>query len=405
MSSFDIVIVGGGMVGATLACTLADTPLRVALLERSKLDLGWPAEGFDLRVSAITRGSQRIFETVGVWDAMVAERVSPFREMHVWDAGGSGVVHFDSADLGDNTLGHIVENRVIQKALYARLTQAQNVDLLIPATIERIERTADAVRIVTSQEQSLSASLLVGADGSNSWVRSDAGVQVRTWSYEQSAVVTYVHSEFPHRETAWQRFLPGGPLAFLPLTDGFSSIVWSTTPEHAAQLLELDDAAFGLALSDAFENTLGRIDQVGPRAAFPLRFLQTSAYVKPHLALVGDAAHTIHPLAGQGVNLGLSDVAALAEIIDEALRRGQDIGDMRVLRRYERWRKADNLAMLNSVNGFRRLFGTNMFLVRWLRSWGMNLTDGFVPVKGLIMRQAMGLSGDLPKLARGVALR
>ena len=405
MTNFDIVIVGGGMVGATLACALADTPLRVALLERRGPETDWPGDGFDLRVSAITRGSQRIFEAVGAWEAMAAERVSPFREMHVWDAGGNGVVHFDSADLGDNTLGHIVENRVIQRALYARLAQAENVELLIPASIERVDRQVDRVQVVTAEQQSLSCALLVGADGSNSWVRNNAGIQTRGWSYEQSAVVTYVHSERSHRETAWQRFLPGGPLAFLPLTDGFSSIVWSTTPEHAAELIDMDEAAFALALGEAFEHTLGAIDQVGPRAAFHLRFLQTTAYVQSRLALVGDAAHTIHPLAGQGVNLGLSDVAALAEVLDEALRRGQDIGDMRVLRRYERWRKADNLAMLNVVNAFRRLFGTNMFLVRWVRSWGMNLTDTLAPVKGLVMRQAMGLGGDLPKLARGRTLR
>lgn len=220
------------------------------------------------------------------------------------------------------------------------------------------------------------------------------------WNYHQKAVVAHVRPEKSHQETAWQRFLPSGPLAFLPLHDGRCSIVWSTTPEQADALLALEASAFAEALAEAFDQRLGSILEVGRRGAFPLRLQHAQTYVKPGLALIGDAAHVVHPLAGQGVNLGLLDAAALAEVILDALNAGQDFASFKTLRRYERWRKGDNLLMLAVMDGFKRLFGTALPPVRLLRNIGLNLTDAAGPLKHLIARRAMGLDGDLPRLAQ-----
>ena len=398
---YDVVIAGGGMVGATLACALGNSPLSVALLEDTPLECIRPGAELDLRVSAITRASQRIFAAVGAWEGMLSWRVSPFREMRVWDAGGSGQIHFDSAALGEPLLGWIIENRVIQTALLEQVKTLDNVELLCPANLSLASVREQGVHIQLQDGGELSARLLVGADGADSRVRHWARVDVGGWGYGQKAVVAAVGTEQPHQETAWQRFLPTGPLAFLPLHDGRCSIVWSTTLTQAEYLLELDEDAFALALGEAFEWRLGEITQVGPRGAFPLRLQHAHTYVKPHIALVGDAAHVVHPLAGQGVNLGLLDAAALAEVLLAAVAAGQDIGLLQVLRRYERWRKGENLLMLGVMDGFKRLFGSSLPPVRWLRNMGLNLTDMAGPVKDLIARRAMGLEGDLPRLARG----
>jgi 2-octaprenylphenol hydroxylase len=398
---YDMVIAGGGMVGAALACALGNSPMSVALLEDTPLERSRPGAELDLRVSAITRASQRIFAAVGAWEGMLSWRVSPFREMRVWDAGGSGQIHFDSAALGEPLLGWIIENRVIQTALLEQVRELGNVELLCPAKLSLAGVREQGVHLQLQDRRELFARLLVGADGADSRVRHWARVDVGGWGYQQKAVVAAVGTEKPHRETAWQRFLPTGPLAFLPLHDGRCSIVWSTTLAQAEYLLELDEDAFALALGEAFGWHLGEITQVGPRGAFPLRLQHAHAYVKPHIALVGDAAHVVHPLAGQGVNLGLLDAAALAEVLLAAVAAGQDIGSLQVLRRYERWRKGENLLMLGVMDGFKRLFGSSLPPVRWLRNFGLNLTDRAGPVKNLIARRAMGLEGDLPKLARG----
>jgi len=387
---YDLIIVGGSMVGASLACALADSGLRIAVLDARRFQSDWPAEGFDLRVSAITRASEAFLQQLNAWPADHAERVSPFREMHVWDATGDGVIHFDSAELGEVTLGHIVENRVLIKCLHRQIDAAKNIDYLAPVTPAAIAFEDQQVRLILEEDEPLTAKLLVGADGGNSWVRRQAGISVRGWDYDQAALVTYVKTEQFHQETAWQRFLPDGPLAFLPLSEGYSSIVWSTSPQHAQQLQQLDDAAFRQELAASFGHTLGGIEQSGPRAVFPLRFFETEHYIRPRLALVGDAAHTIHPLAGQGVNLGFADAQSLAQVIREAQQQHQDFGALPVLRRYERWRRADNRAMLIAMDGFKRLFGSQWGPLRWLRNSGLNLTNRLASIKKIIMQQAMG---------------
>ncbi len=398
---FDIVIAGGGMVGATLACALRDSGLRIAVVEARRPARDWPQDSVDLRVSAISVASERIFRALGAWPAMAARGISPFLEMQVWDAGGSGSIHFDSADLGQPRLGHIIENRVIQAALLDQLDTCEAVELISPAVLASWQRHEEGLRLQLEDGSELRTRLLVGADGGASRVRTLAGIATRGWSYEQRAVVAVVETRLSHEQTAWQRFLPTGPLAFLPLRDGRSSIVWSTTPQRAEALLAMDEAAFCKTLGEAFDLRLGRILAAGPRAAFPLRLQHALRYVDHRLALVGDAAHMIHPLAGQGVNLGLLDAAALAQVIGEAVAAGRDFAAPTTLRRYERWRKGDNLLTMGVMDGFKRLFGNDWPPLRLARNLGLRLADRAVPVKNRLMRHAMGLREDLPALARG----
>ncbi len=397
----DVVVIGGGMVGATLAALLSDNaPLRVAVVEPVPPQLDWPEDSADLRVSALTAASQRIFEALGIWPAMAALGVSPFHEMRVWDAAGSGEIHFDCADIGERRLGHIVENRVMQRVLFERLQSAANVRIFCPAAFERLATDGAGAEVGLSDGTSIRARLVVAADGAGSKARTLAGIDVRGWSYDQKAIVATVATERSHQTTAWQRFLPDGPLAFLPLRDGRSSIVWSTRPEHAERLLAADPAAFMSELGEAYAHRLGRITGCGPRAAFPLRLQYANSYIGTRIALVGDAAHAIHPLAGQGVNLGMLDAAALAEVLRDASAQGRDVGATPALRCYERWRKGDNLMMMLVMDGFKRLFGATAPPLRLARNLGLTLTDNAVPVKNLIIRHAMGLKGDLPRIAR-----
>jgi len=388
------------MVGTTLACALKDSGMKIGLIEAKPPADIRADDPVDLRVSAITRASQQIFTALGAWPGMAARRISPFREMQVWDAGGEGRIHFDAAELGEDALGHIIENAVVQQALWEALLTGGGVELLCPASVSALQREEDGICCHLQDGRALRTRLLVGADGAQSRVRHFARVQARGWPYDQQALVATVVTERSHRETAWQRFLPSGPLAFLPLHDGRSSIVWSTTPEQARQLLAEDEESFCRQLELAFAATLGRIESCGDRAAFPLRLQYVDDYVQPGLALIGDAAHTVHPLAGQGVNLGILDAASLAEVLLEARAQGKDIAALKVLRRYERWRKGHNLMMMATMDGFKRLFGATWEPLRWMRNAGLNLTDALPPVKQLIMNHAMGRSGDLPALAR-----
>lgn len=390
---FDIVIVGGGMVGTALACALSkNDALNIAIIENREPELNWDNSSFDQRVSAITRGSQHLFEQLGVWQAMHADRISPYSEMFVWDATGDGHIHFDCADVGEPNLGHIIENRVITRALTQRVEQLDNVHLFCPAKPIQLAQENSIIQLELEDGNILETTLVIGADGANSWVRQQASIETTTRDYNQRAVVTTVKTSLPHQETAWQRFLPTGPLAFLPLTDNYSSIVWSTTPEQAQELLDLDDKEFKSALANAFDHKLGDITELGHRAAFPLKGQHAKHYVKPHLALVGDAAHTIHPLAGQGVNLGFADINTLAEVILEDQKNGKAIGSLKALRRYERSRRGDNLLMLESMGAFKTLFSNENTGLSKLRNLGLSITNKVAPAKQLFMRHAMGLT-------------
>lgn len=397
---FDILVVGGGMVGAAFACACLGKGWRIAVVEVHEPQRDWPAGEVDLRVSALNRASQRILERLGVWDRIAQLGVSPYREMRVWDAVGGGDIHFDSAELGEPDLGHIVENRVTQLALWERLEGSGEVELLHPVDVVDVELTTDAALLDLKDGRRISARLLVAADGRDSRVRGRAGIATRGWLYDQQAIVANVQVQEWHQETAWQRFLPTGPLAFLPLRDGRCSIVWSATEFRAEELQRLGEIEFRSELEEAIDGRLGSIGEIGPRAAFGLRMQHAKQYVKPRLALIGDAAHAVHPLAGQGVNLGFLDAAELAAALDQARDGGRDIGGLWALRHYERARRGDNMLMLAAMDGFKRMFSNALPPLVALRSAGLSIVDRLAPIKHLFMRHALGLGDDMPPLAR-----
>lgn len=401
----DLIIVGAGMVGSALALALEHSGLEILVVDGGPLSVKpFAAEGaFEPRVSALSAASQRILERLGVWDGIAARRVSPYRDMRVWDGSGTGSVHFAAASVHAEVLGHIVENRVVQDALLDRLHDSQ-IGLLGSARLERLRRSGDGWLLTLADGRELRAPLLVAADGANSAVRRLAGCATREWDYLHHAIVTSVRCERPHQETAWQRFTDDGPLAFLPLArqgdQHWCSIVWSTVPAEAERLMALDDEAFRHELGKAFEWRLGQVTGADPRLCIPLRQRHAKRYVESGLALIGDAAHSIHPLAGQGVNLGFLDAAVLAEVLQHALQRGEQANDVRVLSRYERRRMPHNLAMMAAMEGFERLFQADPLPIRLLRNSGLNWVDELPDAKALFVRRALGLVGDLPALAQ-----
>lgn len=398
---FDIVIVGGGLAGAALAAALGGSSLRVALVESQPLSLTWPTladsvDGFDARVSALTAASQQWLEQLGAWASVTERRLQPYRHMAVWDGEGTGAIAFDAGQVNQSALGHIVENGLLQCALLHCVSRHPNLQVLSPVKVAGFDRSGERVIVRLEDGRELHAALLVGADGGQSPVRDWAGIRTREWDYGHRAIVATVATELPHGATARQIFRREGPLALLPLATAddsqrFCSIVWSTVPEEAQTLLAMDDDAFAAALGRAFEHRLGAITAVSRRRDFPLRARHAGDYTAPGLALIGDAAHTIHPLAGQGINLGLLDAQVLAEEIRRAHQRGLGPADARALARYQRRRKGDNLAALATMEGFKRLFGANDLHLRWLRNTGLNWVDRAAPVKRLLIRQAMGL--------------
>jgi len=399
---YDIIIIGGGMVGLTLACALGKQQFKVAVVEAFQPEDINKVDDYELRVSAISKSSQQIFQNVNAWSGMLNRRACAYQHMHVWDATGDGSIHFDAADLGLDSLGHIIENKVIQFSLLEQCLKLPDVDWLCPQQVKDIGFSESHQKVTLVDGTVLSAKLLVGADGANSRVRDAAEIELNTSAYEQKAVVAVVKSTLHHKDTAWQRFLPSGPLAFLPLSDGSCSIVWSAEDQRADELIEIDEALFIAELQSAFDNTLGKIEKVSQRAAFPLVRRHANEYVKQGLALVGDAAHTIHPLAGQGVNLGLMDAAALAEVILEARSQGENIASLTTLRKYERWRRADNSLMMYSMSGFKNLFSNEQAGLSLIRNSGLNIVNSLGPVKNKLMRHALGLEGDLPEMAKSI---
>ncbi|MPQ65447.1 2-octaprenyl-3-methyl-6-methoxy-1,4-benzoquinol hydroxylase [Pseudomonas sp. MWU12-2323] len=401
----DVLIVGAGMVGSALALALKDSGLEILLLDGSPLSVKPfdPQAAFEPRVSALSAASQRILERLGVWDGISARRASPYRDMQVWDGSGTGQIHFSAASVHAEVLGHIVENRVVQDALLERLHDC-DMGLLANARLEQMRRSGDDWLLTLADGRKLRAPLVIAADGANSAVRRLAGCATREWDYLHHAIVTSVRSSQPHQMTAWQRFTDDGPLAFLPLErDGqqdWCSIVWSTTPEQAQRLMLLEEEAFCRELERAFEGRLGTVLSADSRLCVPLRQRHAKRYVAEGLALIGDAAHTIHPLAGQGVNLGFLDAAVLAEELLHACERGERLADVRVLSRFERRRMPHNLGLMAAMEGFERLFQADSLALRWLRNTGLKSVEQMPEAKALFVRRALGLTGDLPELAR-----
>jgi 2-octaprenylphenol hydroxylase len=399
--SADIAVVGGGMVGAALACGLAQQGFDVALLELREPVEDWPQDSYDLRVSAITRASQHIFEHLHAWQGMLDRRATPYQKMQVWDATGSGQIQFDAADIAEPELGHIIENRIIQRSLWDQMEQLGRLQIICPARVEALTTDEHSNSLLTLEDGGqLQVSLVVAADGANSALREMAGIGTRGWLYDQTAVVATVRAEYGHQDTAWQKFMPTGPLALLPTGKDLFSIVWSTSPEQATELLEMSEQDFNALLTQTSEHRLGELKILGQRGAFPLRLQHANTYIKPGLALVGDAAHVIHPLAGQGVNLGLLDAATLIDVLVEARIRKRVLGGFPNLRRYERARMGDNVIMQTAMDGFKRLFSNQLLPLKLARNLGLGMVDHAPSIKHMIARQALGTSGELPSLAK-----
>lgn len=396
---YDLIIVGGGMVGAALACAAADAGMRICILEAREPQRSWPLDEVDLRVSALTRASQRMLENLHVWSRMTEMRISPYTHMQVWDAEGSGRIDFNAAEIGEPDLGHIVENRVTQLALWERLEALPNVRLHCPASVATLQLEPLPGVVLQGGEQ-ITGKLIVAADGRDSQMREMADIGTKGWDYDQHAIVATVKPARHHQQTARQRFMPRGPLALLPIDDGRCSIVWSTSPSQANELMALSDALFCDQLTLASEAILGEMVEVGPRGLFPLRLGHAQTYCRPGFVLVGDAAHAMHPLAGQGVNLGFMDAMTLADVIIEAHAAGRAIGSMVTLRRYERARKGPNLAMLAAMDAFKRIFSNDLMPLKLMRNLGLDLVNRSGIVKHQLIRRAMGMSGELPRLAR-----
>ena len=398
---FDVVIVGAGIAGGALAVALSGAGLNLALVEaqplpNEALPRSYGVHDFDPRVSALTARSRRFLDELGVWQDIAAYRSCAYRHMTVWDAEGTGEIEFDHRDVDAPELGHIVENRAIVLPLARRLAAAPDITLFNPRKVQDCQRQPDDSHMLTLDDGTrIQAPLIVAADGALSPLRAMTGFATREWDYGHRAIVATVAHARDHEHTAWQRFLPSGPLALLPLPgDGagnYCSIVWSIEESLADEMLALEDAAFCAELERASEGRLGQFTATSKRSGFPLRQRHAVDYVQPGIALVGDAAHTIHPLAGQGVNLGLADVALLAREILAAVTRDVAPGDIASLQRYQRQRKSDNLLMMAAMDGFKRLFEADALPLRWLRNAGMRGIGAAGPLKQQLMRHAMGL--------------
>lgn len=396
---FDIVIVGAGIAGSALALALRDSGWSVALVEAGDarppaLPPGRDLLDFDRRVVALNPRSRELLRGWGAWPAVAAYRSCAYRHMSVWDGEGTAGVEFDAAEVGREDLGSIVENRALVGALLDALAGQRQQEWLTGQAVTDCRPAGDGWRLELASGRALEAALVVAADGAQSPLREMIGLPVREWDYGHRAIVATVELDVSHRDTAWQRFSDTGPLALLPLPGTaerhFCSIVWSQREAHATELLALDDGAFCAALERACEGRPGRIVASSPRVGIPLRQRHAVDYVRPGVALIADAAHTIHPLAGQGLNLGLQDVAVLAAELRTARRRGLSPGELSVLRRYQRQRKGENLLMMAAMEGFKRLFEAPEPPLRWLRNEGMRRFARAPLLKQQVMHRAMG---------------
>jgi len=386
----DAIVVGGGAIGAALALALARNDFDVALIEKSA-PKPWRAEDdVDLRVVAIAPDTRDLLADLDVWNAMASARIGPYRRMRVWDATAPGELAFDAAEQGAAALGWIVENKLIQHMLWQAIGAEPRVRLLCPADVAEIENSDDAATATLADGTRLRARVLIAADGAESPLRAKLAISCSERDYAQRAVVAHVATERAHEHTAWQRFLPGGPLAFLPLGDGRCSIVWSLPNDEAARILALDDEAFRAELGAASDFRLGAITAATARAAFPLRLRLAEKYVAGRSVLAGDAAHVVHPLAGQGMNLGFRDVACLRRVLRDARERASDIGATHVLRRYERERRSENALAARGLDAIERVFDTGHPAIAALRGAGLAIADRVAPLKQLFAAAAAG---------------
>jgi 2-octaprenyl-6-methoxyphenol hydroxylase len=401
---FDLLIIGGGMVGASLACALGNQPLRVGVIEaipfRSESQ-----PSYDDRSIALAYGARKIFEGMGLWQ-QVQKIVTPIKKIHVSDRGHFGATRMDAAREGYPALGYVVENRHIGQLFANTLASLPNVELICPAKLQNFTINADEAEVVIERDgkiETLSTKLIVGADGGRSVVRQLAGIDHTSDDYNQNAVIANVTPGKDHQNIAYERFTDNGPLALLPMSEGRCSLVWTVDRDNIETVMAWDDKTFLTQLQQRFGMRLGTLQKVGRRNAYPLALVRAVEHIRPRLALIGNAAHVLHPIAGQGFNLGIRDVAALAQVIVEA--KEQDIGAIAVLNQYDAWRKHDQDCVTSLTDGLVRIFSNQITPLVIGRNSGLLAMDMIPPVKRMLMRQTMGLAGKLPKLARGIPLR
>jgi 2-octaprenyl-6-methoxyphenol hydroxylase len=399
----ELLVAGGGLTGLLLGVACASAGLAVAVVDPQE-PAALVAEEFDGRSSAIAYGSRNVLNSIGIWSEIAAE-AEPILEIRVVDDNAPLYLHYDHRELETGTaLGYIVENRILRRALTERATSIPNLSFLAPLAVESISGSPLATTALLSNGRPLRARLVAAADGQKSPLRRSAGIRTTEFRYPQTSIVTTVRQERPHRGIAVEHFLPAGPFAILPMTADRSSIVWTERSELAPRLIALPEAAFTAELAARFGDFLGIVEPIGPRWSYPLALVLAERYVAPRMVLVGEAAHLIHPIAGQGLNLGIRDVAVLAELVIDARRLGLDIGNESILQRYQQWRRFDVLALVAVTDSLNRLFSTSVAPLRLARDVGLAAVNQIPPLKRLLMRDAMGMVGELPRLVRGEPL-
>ncbi len=406
MKSTDVIIGGGGMVGLSLAIALAKGGLDVVVADPVPQSAATDAK-FDGRVCALSYASVRMFQALGIWPHLEKD-AQPINDILVTDSRLNGEpspfsLHFDAAEAHAAALGHIVENRHTRSGLFAVANALPNLRLVAPAALTDLKLEGSGIVATLATGETVKAKLAIAADGRESPMRELVGLGVVSWSYAQWGIVATVEHEKPHNGVAYEHFLPAGPFAILPMTGNRSSLVWTERDSIAPLMMQLDAQGFDAQIARRFGSHLGKAKAAGPRWSYPLNFHLARGYVKPRFALAGDSAHGIHPIAGQGFNLGLKDAAALSEIILDAARLGLDIGSLAVLQKYERWRRFDSLVMSFAMDGLNRLFSNDIAPLRMLRDVGMGIVDAVGPARRFFMRHAGGDVGKLPRLMKGEA--